>query len=82
MESEVKIRLSAFLILLQQTPGGVETDLEYPGNLFGVSTVHICLSDGPHMEEFAVWGGKNGFMSHYWFVNCPKTQRYNIIWDI
>lgn len=33
---------------------GAGTDLEYPWNLFGVSTVHICLSDGPHMEEFAV----------------------------
>lgn len=58
MESEVKVWLSAFLILHKQTPGGVETDLEYPWNLFGVSTVHICLSDGPHMEEFAVWGEK------------------------
>lgn len=30
------------------------TDLEYPGYLFGISTVHVCLSDRPHMEEFAV----------------------------
>lgn len=34
-----------------------ETNLEYPGNLFGVGAVHVCLSDGPHVEEFAAPGG-------------------------
>ena len=29
-------------------------NLEYPWNLFGVGAVHICLSDRPHVEEFAV----------------------------
>lgn len=41
-----------------------ETNLEYPGNLFGVRTVHVCLSDGPHVEEFAEGegGGHRGLM--------------------
>lgn len=38
-----------------KTPGDyAETDLEYSGNLFGVSAVHVCLSDRPHVEQFAV----------------------------
>lgn len=31
-----------------------ETDLEYSGDLFGIGAVHVCLSDRPHVEEFAV----------------------------
>lgn len=65
------MRLSAFLILHKQTPGGVETDLEYPGYLFGVSTVHVCLSDGPHMEEFAVWGKKWVYVS---LLGCELSK--------
>lgn len=35
-----------------------ETNLEYSGDLFGISTIHVCLSDRPHVEEFAMWRGK------------------------
>ena len=40
----------------------VENDLEYPWDFFGISTVHICLSDRPHVEEFAARRRKDFIM--------------------
>lgn len=39
---------------LRQRAQTDETNLEDPGNLFGIGAVHVCLCDRPHVEQFAV----------------------------
>lgn len=37
----------------------LEHHLEYPGNIFGIRSVHIGVSDWSDMEQFTV-GGRRG----------------------